>query len=392
MLHHKVFIENKLAKRKAENAFRELKQQGVSTPCLVDFCSNDYLGFAKETAIHLRQGDMYPCYDVSTSPYYGATGSRLISGNHSITEETEHYLANFYHSETALIFNAGYNANVGLFQCLPQRNDTVIYDEYIHASIRDGIKLSNAKNFAFEHNNLAALEQKLKHATGLIYVAVESIYSMDGDAAPLKEITELCAKYNAALIVDEAHAVGIFGNGRGLVVELGIENNVFARIVTFGKAFGGHGAAILGSNQLRDYLINFSRAFIYTTALPLSSIATIKNTHEFLLQNLSRIEQLKELIHYFKEKLSSLPSGWLGWASESAIQCIIIKGNDEVKSIASKIQEKGFDVHPILSPTVPKGKERLRICLHSFNTKEQIDVLVSLLNSSTAEKNHKGNL
>jgi len=126
--------------------------------------------------------------------------------------------------------------------------------------------------------------------------------------------------------------------------------------------------------------------------LPLSSIATIKNTHEFLLQNLSRIEQLKELIHYFKEKLSSLPSGWLGWASESAIQCIIIKGNDEVKSIASKIQEKGFDVHPILSPTVPKGKERLRICLHSFNTKEQIDVLVSLLNSSTAEKNHKGNL
>jgi len=399
-LQHPIFIEKKLTKRKAENAFRELPRQGDMSPCygtsmfpcLVDFCSNDYLGFAKETAIHLRQGDMSPCYGSgmspcygdSISPCYGATGSRLISGNHPFTEETERYLANFYCSEAALIFNAGYNANVGLFQCLPQRTDTVIYDEYIHASIRDGIKLSNAKNFAFEHNNLAALEQKLKQATGLIYVAVESIYSMDGDAAALKEISELCTKYNAVLIVDEAHAVGIFGNGRGLVVELGLENNVFARIVTFGKAFGGHGSAILGSNQLRDYLINFSRAFIYTTALPLSSIATIKNAHEFLLQNLSRINDLKEIIEYFiastlNYKLSTLNS-------HSAIQCIIIKGNDEVKSIASKIQEEGFDVRPILSPTVPKGKERLRICLHSFNTKEQVDKLITHLNPPSREK------
>lgn len=386
MLHPNIFIKNKLANRKAENALRALKQQGNEFPCLVDFCSNDYLGFAKEKEIHDIQGSTLPCYGASqlqqgveTPCYYGATGSRLISGNHTITEETENYLAKFYKSEAALIFNSGYVANVGLFQCLPQRTDTIIYDEYIHASIRDGIRLSNAKNFAFTHNNIVELEQKLKNAVGQIYVAVESIYSMDGDAAPLKEMTELCKTYNAALIIDEAHAVGIFGKGKGLVAELNLENEVFARIVTFGKAFGGHGAAVLGSNLLRNYLINFSRAFIYTTALPLSSIATIKNAHEFLLSNLNRIDELKELILYFKDRINSLPLGGLGWASYSAIQCIIIPGNKEVKQLAEKIQAKGFDVRPILSPTVPKGKERLRICLHSFNTKKEIDNLIKIL-------------
>ena len=366
------YIQQKLNKRKQENAFRELKVNNH----LIDFCSNDYLGFAKEKEIHLRQGEMSPCYG-------GATGSRLISGNYTITEETECYLANFYQSEAALIFNSGYNANVGLFQCLPQRTDTVIYDEYIHASIRDGIKLSNAKNYAFEHNNLTTLEEKLNLATGLVYVVVESIYSMDGDAAPLIEIAKICKKYEAALIVDEAHAAGIFGNGLGLVAELNLKNDVFARIVTFGKAYGGHGAAILGSNQLRDYLINFSRAFIYTTALPLSSIATIKNAHQFLLKNSNRIEQLKDLIKYFKSQISNFQLQIIH--SESPIQCIIISGNNEVKQLADYIQKNGFDVRPILSPTVPKGKERLRICLHSFNSKDEIDRLITHLNSPSTE-------
>ena len=371
MKKHSQYIQQKLDKRKQENAFRELK----NNQHLVDFCSNDYLGFAREDAIHKINHQLES---------YGSTGSRLISGNHIITEDVEQYLAKFYNSETALIFNSGYNANVGLFQCLPQRTDTIIYDEYIHASIRDGIKLSNAKNFAFEHNNINSLTDKLQQTTGLVYVVVESIYSMDGDAAPLKEIATICNNYNTALIVDEAHAVGIFGNGLGLVAELNLENDVFARIVTFGKAYGTHGAAVLGSKQLRDYLINYSRAFIYTTALPLPSILAIKNAHEFLLKNLNRIEQLKELINYFKN--SSLNTHHSTPNSNSAIQCLIISGNDEVKKLASAIEKQGLDVRPILSPTVPKGKERLRICLHSFNTKEQVDRLVSLLNPSTTEK------
>ncbi|MCL4856645.1 MAG: aminotransferase class I/II-fold pyridoxal phosphate-dependent enzyme [Flavobacteriales bacterium] len=366
----KKYLQQQIDKRKQENAFRELKDNNH----LIDFCSNDYLGFAKETAIHQTNQQLES---------YGATGSRLISGNHTITEETEDYLANFYRSEAALIFNSGYSANVGLFQCLPQRNDTVIYDEYIHASIRDGIKLCNAKHFAFEHNNLAALEEKLSLASSLVYVVVESIYSMDGDAAPLVEIAKICKQYHAALIVDEAHAAGIYGKGLGLVAELNLENDVFARIITFGKAYGCHGAAVLGSNILRDYLINYSRAFIYTTALPLPSILAIKNAHEFLLKNLNRIDELKALIAYFKNSTSNFQL--LTSNSISAIQCIIIPGNNEVKKVAENIQKNGFDVRPILSPTVPKGKERLRICLHSFNTKDEIDRLITQLNPSTTE-------
>lgn len=357
-------INEKLNQRKQENAFRELK----TNQHLVDFCSNDYLGLAKEPIIHLTNQFV---------ENYGATGSRLISGNYKITEETEQFLADFYNVEAALIYNSGYNANIGLFQCLPQRNDTIIFDEFIHASIRDGIRLSNANHFSFEHNNTEALEKKLKQAKGIIYVVVESVYSMDGDLAPIKAIVELCKKYQAALIVDEAHAVGIYGKGKGLVEELKAENDVFARIVTFGKAFGTHGAAVLGSKSLKDYLINFSRAFIYTTALPLPSIISIKNAHEFLIKNLARIEKLKELIEYFKLSIVNYQLSIIN--SNSAIQCIIIPGNDAVKSVAKKIQEKGFDVRPVLSPTVLLGKERLRICLHSFNTKEEIEKLINVV-------------
>lgn len=367
MVDHYKFISERINKSKSENAFRTLKYNKG----LIDFCSNDYLGFAKEAAIHLKNNTTQPLLN------YGATGSRLISGNYELTEKIEVFLADFYNAPAALIFNSGYNANIGLFQCLPQRNDTIIYDELIHASIRDGIRLSNASNFSFSHNNLAALEQKLINTNGLVYVVVESIYSMDGDEAPIKAILAICQQYRAALIVDEAHAVGIYGNGKGLVAKLGLEKEVFARIITFGKAFGVHGAAVLGSIELRDYLINFSRAFIYTTALPLHSIITIKNAHEFLLQNLNRIDQLKELITNFKSQISNFKSQII--YSDSPIQCIVISGNNEVKAMAEKLQQNGFDVKPILSPTVPKGQERLRICLHSFNTKEEIDSLKKIL-------------
>lgn len=365
------YIQQKLKNREDENALRSLK----TNVGLIDFCSNDYLGFSSEKEIHILDKELAT---------YGATGSRLISGNHKITEEVEEFLATFYNAESALIFNSGYNANIGLFSSIPQRNDVIIYDELIHASIRDGIKLSNATSFSFKHNNLEQLEIKLKKSTGNIYVAVESIYSMDGDSAPLKKLVEICNLHGAALIVDEAHAVGIYGKGKGLCVELGIENEVFARVVTFGKAYGCHGATVLGNKLLRDYLINFSRAFIYTTALPQHSILTIRKAHHFLGQNLDRIEQLKQNIEYFKSVYNNCHPELVEESiinSSSPIQCIIIPSNDAVKKIAEKIQNNGFDVRPILSPTVPKGQERLRICLHSFNTTEQINKLMPLLTS-----------
>lgn len=366
MKNHHQHIQQKLEERKANNALRELK----SNNNLIDFCSNDYLGFASEKSIHHVESEL---------TQFGATGSRLISGNHQIIEQVEDCLASFYKSEAALIFNSGYNANLGFFSCLPQRGDTIIYDELIHASIRDGIRLSNANSFSFKHNNLDELENKIAKAEGDIYLVVESVYSMDGDFAPLTEIAAICKKQNIALIVDEAHAVGVFGDGKGLCAELNIENDVFARVITFGKTYGCHGAAILGSNDLRTYLINFSRPFIYTTALPLQSVLTIKKAHEFLLHNLGKLQILKDLISFFKFKIQN--SKFKIIESDSSIQCIIVPGNDAVKKLAEVIQDKGFDVRPILSPTVPKGQERLRICLHSFNTTEQIEKLMPLLTS-----------
>jgi 8-amino-7-oxononanoate synthase len=359
------YIQQKLNKRKEENAFRELK----TNDGLIDFCSNDYLGFASEKEIHI---------DYKELPKYGATGSRLISGNHQITENLENYIADYHKAETGLIFNSGYIANLGVFSSLPQRTDTIIYDELIHASIRDGARLGNATVLSFKHNDIIALEEKLKQAKGKIYVAVESVYSMDGDKSPLKKIVAICKEYNAALIVDEAHAVGVFGfKGEGLVSHLKLEKDVFARIITFGKAIGCHGAIVLGNNSLREYLINYSRAFIYTTALPLSSIITIKNAYSFLEKNMVRKVHLSELVDYFRLKIKN--SKFKIIESLSSIQCIIIPGNNEVKQLAEKIQKNGFDVRPILSPTVAKGQERLRICIHTFNTKQQIDELLNAI-------------
>ncbi len=357
---HHIHIQQKLADRKASNALRELKVNDG----LLDFCSNDYLGFSKESSIH----------QVDNVNQYGSTGSRLISGNNKVTEEVENFLADFYNAEAALIFNSGYSANLGFFSCVPQRGDTIIYDELIHASIRDGIRLSNSNSFSFRHNNIDSLQSKIEKAEGNIYVVVESVYSMDGDEAPLKEIASLCGDNDIALIVDEAHAVGIFGEGRGLVSELNLENEIFARIITFGKAYGAHGAAVLGNNDLKNYLINFSRPLIYTTALPQANVMTIRKAHQFLVDSFERVNELKQNISVFKTSFKGKLI-----ESRSAIQCVIITGVDEVKKIAEDIQNKGFDVRPILSPTVPHGQERLRICLHSFNTKEQIEDLVEAI-------------
>jgi 8-amino-7-oxononanoate synthase len=353
----------KLAKRKQENALRVLPNSNNS---LIDFCSNDYLGFAK------------PMQTAQSISMVGSTGSRLLRGNHAIHEETEQIIALHHKAESALLFNSGYTANLGLIDCITERNHIILYDALAHASIRDGIRLSIAKGYAFEHNNLTALQQQLeKHQGAIIWVITESVFSMDGDQAPIVPMADLCEKYQANLIVDEAHALGVFGeNGAGLVHELGICNKVFARIITFGKALGCHGAAIVGSNLLTDYLLNFCRAFIYTTALPPAAVQHIKQGYQQLLDS-SNQQQLNQNIALFKKQLNHnvriIPS-------ISAIQCILISANKQVKLAAKQLQQKGMDVRPILSPTVPVSQERLRICLHGFNTAEEISTLTNAIN------------
>lgn len=371
-------LTQKLQQREANNALRKLP---VSSN-LIDFASNDYLGLAHSSAI-FNQTHQYLLDN--NSKVNGATGSRLLSGNHNIYQETENFISNFHQSESALIFNSGYDANLGFFSSIPQRNDIILYDELCHASIRDGIQMSNAKSYKFQHNNFDDLEAIIKRChTELVevYVVTESIFSMDGDTPNLEQLVQLSEKYNCYLVIDEAHALGVFGeHGEGIVQSLGLQDQVFARIMTFGKGLGCHGAAILGSQQLKSYLVNFARSFIYTTGLSPHSVATILMAYQHFENHKSTVQQLKNNIVHFNQEKVQLGLKPIFVYSKSAIQCAIIPGNEKVKAIANQLQENGFDVKPILSPTVPEGQERLRICLHSYNSEKEISNLLHLLAS-----------
>jgi 8-amino-7-oxononanoate synthase len=355
------FLRKKLNERKDQNTYRSLRLPENN----IDFSSNDYLGIAKMSVVgHWSQ---------RIGHQTGSTGSRLISGNYPLIEETEKQIAGFHEAETGLIFNSGYDANVGLLSCVPQRGDTVLYDYLIHASIRDGIRLSFAQAFSFFHNDLNDLEKKLKTATGNIFVITESVFSMDGDLAPLQEIITLCENYNAHFIVDEAHATGLIGEkGAGLVQHLGLQEKCFARVHTFGKALGCHGAIVLGSTILRNYLINFSRAFIYTTSLPEASVAAIGDTYQIFPTLHRERKHLQSLIAQFQNATIDFEK----LKSSTPIQAVIIPGNDAVKKVAMRLQVNNLDVCAIVYPTVPKGSERLRIVLHAFNSNEELSKLI----------------
>ncbi len=348
-------MKNKLLDRESFGLLRTLKKNAG-----IDFISNDYLGYA---TLNLQPSNLQP----------GAAGSRLLAGNHPVFEETEKYLADVFHAEDALLFNSGYTANLGLISAISEKDTTILYDSLIHASIRDAIRMGFGTGWHFEHNDLDHLETLLKRSTPTRYVITESVFSMDGDLSPLKEMADLCDKYDAKLIVDEAHAGGIFGKqGEGLIDELGLTDRVFARVITFGKAFGRHGAVVLGSGELKQYLINFSRPFIYSTALPPREVDAIKKVVEYRLKDLQAPSRLKANI----EKWNSLNESDL----KSPIVIVPVEGgNEKAKALSQSLLEKGFQVPAILSPTVPKGKERLRICLHSFNSKEEISQLFSFV-------------
>jgi len=388
--------KTKLQHRIATNVLRMLKSESG----LIDFSSNDYLGFSKSTEIFDAAHQYLIDNNIKRN---GATGSRLLSGNHNLYTEVETMLCEFHESEAALIFNSGYDANIGFFSSVPQRGDIILYDEFIHASIRDGITMSNAKSYKFKHNDLSDLEEKILRFTKKdqnsqtefveVYVVTESIFSMDGDSPDLMAFAGFCSQNDCHLVVDEAHAIGVLGEyGCGEVQKLEIGKDIFARIITFGKAFGCHGAAILGSSDLKQYLVNFARSFIYTTALPPHSLATIKASYNVILSpspelrtGFNEESQLKKLhinIRHFKSEIKRLNLDFI--ISKSAIHCCIIKGNEHVKSIAERLQENGFDVKPILSPTVPAGQERLRFCLHSYNSKKEMSEVLTLLSTFVA--------
>jgi 8-amino-7-oxononanoate synthase len=367
-------LQSQLQKRAEAGNLRHLKARTN----LVDFCSNDYLGLAQNedlyNIIHQKLSSL-------AQPYLGATGSRLISGTHTYSLELESYLANLFDAESCLIFNSGYQLNTAILSTVPQKGDTILCDELIHASLREGARLSLANRFYFLHNHLEDLEKKLQKATGDVFVVIETVYSMDGDIAPIEEIVKLCKKYDAYLIVDEAHSTGIYGKkGEGYLMEKQLHKDIFARIYTFGKGIGGHGACIVGSKILTHYLVNFARAFIYTTALPLHSLVQIYEAFEYIAQHPEIRQCLHQNIAFFRKSLGDFSENNVVLKeSNTPIQILRVGGNDRTKTFATRLQEAGFDVRPVLSPTVKAGEEILRICLHTFNQETQMQHLADCI-------------
>lgn len=352
-------IQKKLEKRKEEGAYRDLL-----VPAGIDFFSNDYLGAAR--------------LEFFSNRAEGSTGSRSLSGNSEYTLELEKELAQFFLQEAALLYNSGYVANLGLISALAQRNEVIIYDALCHASIRDGMQMGLAKNYAFRHNDMDHLRERLESFGDGAYVVVESLYSMDGDQAKLIETAQLCKEYGAHLIVDEAHAGGVYGEGgRGLVSQYGLDEQVFAKVLTYGKAYGSHGAVVLGPKELMEYLVNYSRPFIFTTALSPHAQDRMSYVTNRLSQMDEERDNLFKNIHHFREKTKA--ANVRVNDSESAIQLLMVNGVNDCQELAADIREKGFMVKAIMSPTVPPGQERIRICLHSFNTFEEIESLIEAI-------------
>ncbi len=370
--HYPSSILKALAEQQHKGVYKNLKNSCEG----IDFYSNDYLGFSKEGLLKAKLNDSYK----ERATIFGSTGSRLVSGNSTFVNETEKQIALFHHSQSALLFNSGYTANLGLLSCVPQKTDLVLFDESAHASIYDGIRLGQATHYRFKHNDTDSLEeliQRHKKNYDNIYIVVESVYAIDGETAPLLEIVELCKEHkNIFLIVDEAHSLGVFGNqGRGLCNALAIEHYCFARIYAYGKAMGCFGAAVACGETLRSYLINFSRSFIYTTALPQINVEAILYAYRLLLET-NQKERLQSNIAYFYSKTSKIQNLV---RSQSAIHCLVVGNNEQVDMLEKEFTQRNIYVRAIKSPQIKAGEERIRISIHSFNTREQIDLLIEVL-------------
>ncbi|MCP4050083.1 MAG: 8-amino-7-oxononanoate synthase [bacterium] len=348
---------------------RKKGQITVNSRLLWDFSSNDYLGFATEPGLKQSAAKIIQEYGM------GSTGSRLLSGNHLLFHKLEEKTARLVKKESSLIFNSGYHANTGIINSLLNRKDVVFADRLIHASLIDGIKLSGAKLFRYRHNDMNHLEILLKkHRTEFnnAMIVSESIFSMDGDAASLQDIVFFKKKYNCLILIDEAHAFGVFGNnGAGLVESEGLSDKVDILVATFGKALGGYGAYAACSKKIKQVLINKSRSFIYSTAVPPAVIAW--NTAALdLLQDSGRRDTLIKNSKYFRSLLQKS-----NITSSSCSQIVpVITGNSRNNILlAEKLQSTGFWILPVQPPTVASGKERIRISLTCHHTTEILETL-----------------
>jgi 8-amino-7-oxononanoate synthase len=368
--------------RALDALLRRGRLRALETPHGIDFTSNDYLGLAqsRELADAIVQA-------IARGVPVGAGGSRLLRGNHPEHEALEHEAAQFFGAETALFFGGGFIANTALLATLPSHGDLIVYDELIHASAHDGMRLSKADAAAARHNDPQSVEDvitawRAAGATGQPWIVVESLYSMDGDRAPLDDLAAIALRNDAMLIVDEAHATGVFGpDGRGLAAHLEGSANVVT-LHTCGKALGVMGGLVLAPRTICDFLVNRARAFIYATAPSPLVAAAVRAALEICRAEPQRREKLHRLISFtaseLRSKTSFAPSG-------SQIQPIIVGADTRAVALASSLKARGYDVRAIRPPTVPEGTARLRLTV-TLNTEESvISQLISDLAAAQAE-------
>jgi 8-amino-7-oxononanoate synthase len=340
----------------------------------IDFSSNDYLGLREHPRMKEESKKAIDEFGTSSS------ASRLLSGDLKLHHDLEERIAGFKNKEAALVFNSGYQANTGIIPALYSKDDCIFSDRLNHASIIDGIILSGAKFLRFQHNDPQHLEFLLKNKRGNFKNALivsESIFSMDGDRAPLGELVRLKEKYACRLMVDEAHATGIFGeNGSGVIEEEGLQEDVDLVMGTFGKALGGFGAYVACSQKIVDYLINTCRSFIYSTALPPAVIASNITGLDLVKEEPFRREKALSLAGYFRESLKE-KGFWV--KGDSQIVPLVLEDTKKALSFAESLQEKGYWVLPIRPPTVPEKEARLRFSLTFYHSKEILERLINEL-------------
>jgi 8-amino-7-oxononanoate synthase len=350
-------------RQKLDELKRKDRLRSLALPNGIDFTSNDYLGL--RTHPELRKSAIAA---LENGIEMGAGGSRLLRGHMKEHAELEEFAAQYFGAEKALYFSTGYQANSAIFQALPERGDTIIFDSLIHASMRDGIQNSLAAHIRIPHNDLNAFEDALKNAKGQRWIAVESIYSMDGDAAPLAELSTLAAKYNAILIMDEAHGTGVFGaNGKGL--SEGLPHNNMIMLHTCGKALGVAGGLVCANADIIDYLINKARPFIYSTApMPLQAVL-VKRALEIQRDEPERRQKLHKLMHFAAS--NDFLGGMFG-NGFSQILPVIIGSDSEAVQMAADCKSALFDIRAIRPPTVLEGTARLRISLNNNLTERNL--------------------
>lgn len=395
----RIKLEAALTSRDNRWIRRRLPDPAIAlTSPLTDFTSNDYLSLSSSQ--HLRSLFLNK---LSIAPdILGSGGSRLLV-NGQAHANLEDRLRQFFGGEAALLFNSGFDANVGFFSCIPQQGDAIIYDEHIHASVHDGMRASRVDQpflISFDHNSLPALRSTLmmiRNRTSTrqsVFVAVESLYSMDGTFAPLKEmvgvIEEIFPSGNAYLIVDEAHSTGIYGpEGRGRVAMLGLEDRVLARLHTFGKALAASGAVIVTNNVIKDYMVNYARPLIYTTSPSYVNIIAADASFDLLRDGTA--SYLSKYLLFLSAQLTrsltfslqryNIPSSLVA-LHPSTTSCqndpspIIPILTPHPRPLSAYLLAHGMNARPITWPTVPKGKDRVRICLHAGNTSQDVDKLV----------------